>query len=36
MAKARVAPLKYPTIPRIELIDAKVAEKMDKLLKKER
>lgn len=35
MAKARVAPLKCPTIPRMELIAATVAVKMDKLLKKE-
>ncbi|XP_058628316.1 uncharacterized protein LOC131538457 [Onychostoma macrolepis] len=35
MAKARVAPLKSPTIPRMELTAATVAIKMDKLLKKE-
>lgn len=35
MAKARVAPLKSPTIPRMELTAATVAVKMDKLLKKE-
>lgn len=35
MAKARVAPLKSPTIPRMELTAASVAVKMDKLLKKE-
>ncbi|KAM4561412.1 uncharacterized protein V3H82_015431 [Fundulus diaphanus] len=35
MAKARVAPLKYPTIPRMELTAASVAVKMDRLLKKE-
>ncbi|XP_063749569.1 uncharacterized protein LOC134870954 [Eleginops maclovinus] len=33
--KARVAPLKSPTIPRMELTAATVAIKMDKLLKKE-
>lgn len=33
MANARVAPLKCPTIPRMELIVATVAVKMDKLLK---
>ena len=35
MAKAQVAPLKSPTIPRMELTAATVAVKMDKLLKKE-
>ena len=35
IAKARVAPLKSPTIPRMELTAASVAVKMDKLLKKE-
>ncbi|GAA6232368.1 uncharacterized protein LOC120493481, partial [Lates japonicus] len=35
MAKARVAPLKSPTIPRMELTAATVATKMDKLLRKE-
>ena len=35
MAKARVAPLKSPTIPRMELTAATVAVKMDKILKKE-
>ncbi|KAJ8377835.1 hypothetical protein AAFF_G00251540 [Aldrovandia affinis] len=35
MAKARVAPLRSPTIPRMELTAATVAVKMDKLLKKE-
>lgn len=35
MAKARVAPLKSPTIPRMELTAATVAIKMDKFLKKE-
>ncbi len=35
MAKARVTPLKSPTIPRMELTAATVAIKMDKLLKKE-
>ena len=33
MAKARVAPLKSPNIPRMELTAATVAVKMDKLLK---
>lgn len=35
MAKARVAPLKSPTIPRMELTATTVAVKMDELLKKE-
>ena len=35
LAKARVAPLKSPTIPRMELTAATVAIKMDKLLRKE-
>ncbi|KAJ8410005.1 hypothetical protein AAFF_G00210460 [Aldrovandia affinis] len=35
MAKARVTPLRSPTIPRMELTAATVAVKMDKLLKKE-
>ena len=35
MARARVAPLKMPTIPRLELTAATVAVKMDKLLRKE-
>lgn len=35
MAKARVALLKSPTIPRMELTAATVAVMMDKLLKKE-
>lgn len=35
IGKARVAPLKQPTIPRIELTAATVAVKMDKLLRKE-
>ncbi|KAL7880839.1 hypothetical protein SRHO_G00030930 [Serrasalmus rhombeus] len=35
MAKARVTPLKAPTIPRMELTAATVAVKMDRLLKKE-
>lgn len=35
MAKARVAPLKSPTIPRTELTAATVAVKMDKLFKEE-
>ena len=35
MAKARVAPLKSPTIPRMELTAATVAVKMNKILKKE-
>ena len=35
MAKARVAPLKSPTIPRMELTAATVAVKMDKILRKE-
>lgn len=35
MARARVAPLKTPTIPRLELTAATVAVKMDKLLRKE-
>ncbi|KAK2879287.1 hypothetical protein Q8A73_007303, partial [Channa argus] len=35
IAKARVAPLKSPTIPRMELVAATVAVKMDRLLKKE-
>lgn len=35
LAKARVAPLKSPTIPRMELTAATVATKMDKLLRKE-
>jgi len=35
MATERVAPLKSPTIPRLELTLATVAIKMDKLLKKE-
>lgn len=35
MAKARVAPLKSPTIPRMKLTAATVAIKMDKLLRKE-
>ncbi|KAK7879138.1 hypothetical protein WMY93_034081, partial [Mugilogobius chulae] len=35
MARARVAPLKTPTIPRLELTAATVAIKMDKLLRKE-
>ncbi|XP_030646367.1 uncharacterized protein LOC115826628 [Chanos chanos] len=35
MAKARVAPLKSPTIPRMELTAATIATKMDRLLRKE-
>lgn len=35
MAKTRVAPLKSPTIPRMELTAATVAVKMDRLLRKE-
>ncbi|XP_055004477.1 uncharacterized protein LOC129407441 [Boleophthalmus pectinirostris] len=35
MARARVAPLKTPTVPRLELTAATVAVKMDKLLRKE-
>lgn len=34
MAKARVAPLKSPTIPRMELTAATVAVKMDKIIRK--
>ncbi len=35
MGKARVAPLKRPTIPRMELTAATVATKMDLMLRKE-
>ena len=35
MAKARVVPLKSPTISRMELAGAKAAVKVDKLLRKE-
>lgn len=35
MAKARVAPLKSPTVPRMELTAATVAVKMDRFLKKQ-
>ena len=35
LAKTRVAPLKSPTIPRMELTAATVAVKMDRLLRKE-